>query len=207
MIRWYRRPRPLATHDVLAYRAGGSLVLIVAYAALRAPSITTWAELIVTLVIGGAVVLFGLNAFTELAVRDRDWMSVDAPSPLEITEIVPLPLIAWPTHEPTDDELIYQARQRAAFVNGHTKVIDRGEFVDTEPLRLFTHEFNSAHTPPSGFPVMNWDEYAAGQHRLERGRHAADREAPPSPTPRTARHALADSMITRERSHGQFGVW
>lgn len=217
MIRWYRRPRPPATLPVLVLRAAGSLAVIISYAVFRAPYLSTWTETLITLAIGGTAVLFSLNAVTELAVRNRDLLAPGAPSPLELTDVLPSPVPRTPVMMLDQTDLfgihgeLY--RDTVAFEQGRAKLIDRGDFV-TEPLYLFTHEYHPL-TPPRGLQIPAPDTIdPATKAKLKAqfieavasGRHAklVDDEAPQSGT---GRHALADSQLSRERAHGYFGVW
>lgn len=187
MIRWYRRPRPLATSAVLVLRAVGSLAVIVAYGVFRAPGLYNVVELFAALLIGAGVILFGLNAVTDLLVRRRDYLDPLSPSPLEVTDVLPSPFPRTPVTmlDDTDRFALHgeMFADTVAFEQGRARLIDRGTFVEPE---LLTHEYHPL-TPPHGFP-----------------RHLLEDEAPQESG---GRHRLADAQLGRERSHGQFGVW
>lgn len=154
--------RPSAPDSALAVRAAGSVVLIALYAALRLPSLTSPLEAALTF--AGAIVCTFVfeRAAVELALRReyrRRWVSSIRD---RVTEVIP-PVREWPGEV---ELAIAEARHGAML-----PLIDRGEIV--EPM-LFTHEFHSAHTPPSGIAVHALVESWHQRDALDAARYATE---------------------------------
>ncbi len=194
-----RRP---ATEHLLLARAIGIVAVIVAYAVVRGPYLTSTLELAISWV--SVVVLAFWFERTMMRWDDlrhaRSLVAIRSELP---TEVIP-PVREWPG----EVELAIADARHAAML----PMIDRGEVV--EP-KLFTHEFQPL-TPPSGTPLPMDDHRIAKREAIRQaytppaGRHRAnigDWPVDVTTTSPSGRHALADAQLNRERAHDLFGQW
>lgn len=134
MIRWYQRPRPLATVPVLLLRAVCGLTIMGLYIAIRLPHLVSPVELVVTWTGAALVGCIVLVAIERLIVQHRDTLPTSEPSPLELTDVFEVPL-GWPG---AVENQIAEAR--------HVAFVEQGKLTS----HLFTHDVLCEPTPPRG---------------------------------------------------------